>query len=210
MELLGKLFGSEARVKIMRLFLFNPKRAYAVADIAERAKVPSSVVRKECTVLRNAKLIEPKSFVRAIEQKRGKKTVVKKKRESGFTLNENFPYLEQMQNLLIYTVLVKNDSVVRRLRDTCKLKLVVVSGVFIKDWDSRVDLLVVGDKIKAKPLENVIKTLEAEIGKELRYSAFETEDFQYRYGMYDKLIRDVLDYPHTTIYNKLGLVEEKR
>ena len=115
-----------------------------------------------------------------------------------------------MQNLLIYTVLVKNDSVVRRLRDTCKLKLVVVSGVFIKDWDSRVDLLVVGDKIKAKPLENVIKTLEAEIGKELRYSAFETEDFQYRYGMYDKLIRDVLDYPHTTIYNKLGLVEEKR
>jgi hypothetical protein len=47
------------------------------------------------------------------------------------------------------------------------------------------------------------------MGKEIRYSAFETGEFQYRLGMYDKLIRDVLDYPHETVLDKLGVSTQK-
>ena len=51
--------------------------------------------------------------------------------------------------------------------------------------------------------------MEAEIGKELRYAAFEAPEFEYRVKMYDKLIRDIFDFPHKTILNKLGLVEDR-
>ena len=51
----------------------------------------------------------------------------------------------------------------------------------------------------------MIEGLEAEIGKELRYAAFETGEFNYRLGMYDKLVRDILDYPHTVVLDRLGL-----
>ena len=55
-------------------------------------------------------------------------------------------------------------------------------------------------------MEHTMKTLESEIGKELRYSYFTTDDFNYRNGMCDKLTRDILDYPHKKLVNKLGIL----
>jgi len=85
------------------------------------------------------------------------------------------------------------------------MKLVIVSGIFTQSNDSRVDLLVVGDNLKKSVLDNTIKTIEAEIGKEIRFAVFETPDFRYRLGLYDKLIRDILDFPHEKIVNRLGV-----
>ena len=96
-------------------------------------------------------------------------------------------------------------EIVKKISQLGAIKLLVISGVFIQDYESRVDLLVVGDNIKKTHLENLMKTLEAEIGKELKYAYFNTADFTYRMSMYDKLIRDILDYPHEKIVNKLGL-----
>ena len=81
----------------------------------------------------------------------------------------------------------------------------MISGVFLHDRDSRVDILVVGDHLKAAKLSSIISSIEAKLGKELRYAAFETTDFQYRLSIYDKLIKDILDYQHKKILNKLGL-----
>ena len=77
--------------------------------------------------------------------------------------------------------------------------------MFIQEWDTRVDLLVVGDDLNMNKLDTVIKSIEAEVGKEIAYSAFETSDFEYRYGMHDRLIRDILDFPHTTLVDKLEI-----
>jgi hypothetical protein len=93
----------------------------------------------------------------------------------------------------------------KRLQRVGKLKLVIISGIFINNYDSRIDLLVVGDMMKKGTLENVIKTIESEIGREIRYTYFETPDFQYRLGIYDKLIRDILDFPHEKILDKLNV-----
>ena len=75
----------------------------------------------------------------------------------------------------------------------------IVSGVFIKNEDSRVDLLIVGDKMKRGKIEEGIRKLEAEIGAELVYAIFETKEFLYRLNMYDKLVRDIIDYPHEVL-----------
>ncbi|MDP2593329.1 MAG: hypothetical protein Q8P52_01620 [bacterium] len=193
----------------MRLFLFNPDQPFSLSDIANRAKVKTAAVKKELSVLKNAHMIHVKRFMRILETVKLGKPKVTKKWEGGWVLNQSFPYMSQLQNLLIYTVFVKPDELVRRLSVAGKVKLVIIAGVFIQDTDSRIDILVVADHLKDGQLSNAIKNLEAEIGKELKYAAFETPDFQYRLGMYDKLVRDVLDYPHTTIYDKIGVYERK-
>ena len=95
---------------------------------------------------------------------------------------------------------------VKKFNTTGRIKLFLASGLFIQEWDTRVDLLIVGDDLNMNKLNLVIKNIEAEIGKEIAYSAFETSDFEYRLGIHDRLIRDILDLPHITLVDKLGVI----
>lgn len=205
MDTLSKLFGSEARVKMIRLFLFNPEQPFCTEDIAQRVKVSTPSVRHEVAILKKIDMIRGKQFTHIVSVKKNRKLETKRKKEGGWVLNSNFPYLAALKDLLINTILVKPADVVRRLNTSGKIKLVIFSGLFIGDEESRVDLFVVGDLLKFNILENVIRSLESEIGKEIRYAAFETGDFRYRKGLNDKLIRDILDYPHKIIMDKVGL-----
>jgi len=56
-----------------------------------------------------------------------------------------------------------------------------------------------------KKLERAIRTLEAELGQELTYATFSTQDFNYRLGVYDRLLRDVIEYPHIALVDKIGI-----
>lgn len=209
MEILAKLFGSDTRVKLMRLFLFNPDASYSADGVLLKSKANKKEFKKEIGTLMNIGLVKKKSIVREITLKKKKKVVTKKIHENGFTLDPKFPYLQALKNLLIMVSLHADDTLVKKFSHVGRIKLFIASGVFIQEWDTRVDLLIVGDDINMTKLDGVMKSIEAEVGKEITYSAFETEDFEYRYGMHDRLIRDVLDLPHTTLVDKIGIDEGK-
>ncbi len=218
MDTLSRLFGSEAKVKLMRLFLLNPDRQYAFNDVVAWTKVSRKVAENEIVLLQKIGLIlqvpihppVTATLLHSADSKLGLKLKQKsklkpQKKEKGFTLNRNFVFLKQLQSLIIDTVLLNEGETVKRLAKAGKLKLIVVAGVFIQEWDSRADLLVVGDKIKEGPLKTVIRKIELELGRELRYASLETSDFQYRLSIGDRLVRDILDYPHQIIFDKFGL-----
>ena len=98
---------------------------------------------------------------------------------------------------------------VRRLARAGSLKLVIAAGVFIQEEESRLDLLIVGDHLKKTVIGRVVKAMESEIGKELRYVILETSEFKYRASICDKLIRDVTDYPHQKLLDKLEQEKEE-
>ncbi|HEY4478543.1 MAG TPA: hypothetical protein VI775_01740, partial [Candidatus Paceibacterota bacterium] len=79
--------------------------------------------------------------------------------------------------------------------------------VFIQEWDTRIDLLIVGDDLNIHRLETVMQSIESEVGKEISYSVFDTEDFEYRLGIHDRLIRDILDSPHTVLIDRIGIYD---
>lgn len=192
METLSKLFGNETKVKIMRLFLFNSERVFDIKEITDRTQADSSKVRKEMSNLEKMGLV--------------KKRVTKKGNGHGFAMDSQFGYLSPLQNFLVNVEPLQPKEIVKKIGKLGSVKLIIVAGVFIQEHESRLDLLVVGDNIKKGALENTMKILESEIGKELRYAYFTTEDFKYRLSMYDKLTRDILDYPHKKILNKLGVI----
>ncbi|MBA3733415.1 hypothetical protein H0W91_03520 [Patescibacteria group bacterium] len=194
METLSKLFGSENKVKIMRLFLFNPEKVFDIKDISERIQADPTKVRKEMSILEKTGLVK-----RRMLQK-------KKSSSQGYILDTQFSYLLPLQNFLINIEPLHPKEIIRKISKLGSIKLIVTAGVFIQEPESRADLLIVGDGVKKMALENMMKTLESEIGKELRYAYFTAEDFKYRLSMCDKLTRDILDYPHRKVLNKLGVI----
>ncbi|MBM2817868.1 MAG: seg [Parcubacteria group bacterium] len=205
MEILGKLFGTPEKVKIMRLFLFNPNQAFDMEDTTEKTKSAVKDVRREIAGLEKVKLIKKRIFFKDVKKEIGKKSEIVKKKTSGWILNNTFPYLAELQGLLINAQLIRHGEILKRLSSVGKLKAVIVSGVFIQDLDSRVDILIVGDNLRKFALENAVKTIESEIGREINYTAFETPDFLYRLGVCDKLIRDILDYRHEKVLDRIGI-----
>jgi hypothetical protein len=205
MEILEKLFGSAARVKILRLFLFNINEAFDKAQVQTRSKVTTSQARSELSMMEKIGIIKRRSFFKDVIRTRAGKKKSERMRTNGWILNSEFEYLEPLQHLLITISPLKGNDVLKKLTRVGKLKLVITSGIFIQNWDSRVDLLVVGDNLRKNTLENIVKTIESEIGREIRYTAFETADFKYRLGVYDKLIRDILDFPHEIILDKISV-----
>ena len=179
MEILGKILGSPARVKIMRLFLLNRSSGFKNKDIVKRSRVSATIVRSELNLLKSV------GFV--------------KKRSDSWHFDPSFKYGKEIENLLISPDSWSKESVLGNFKNAGKMKLVIVSGVFIQNGDTRVDILVVGDKMKKGRVEEGIRKLEAEMGVELIYAIFETKEFLYRLNMYDKLVRDVLDFPHEVI-----------
>jgi ribosomal protein L30E len=199
MNILGKLFGSEAKVKIMRLFIFNPEAVFDMEMISSKSKVDMKNARKEVSILEKSGLVRKKSFFKTVLKKRKER----KKKAHGYALNQDFAYMTTLKSLLTSGKVTKGEEILKRLSKAGKLKLVIVAGVFTEDKDSRLDILVVGNNLNKAVLSGAIRSIEAEIGRELMYACFETPDFQYRLGMYDKLIRDVLDYPHNVLLDKI-------
>jgi len=179
MEILGKILGSSARVKIMRLFLLNRGKSFKNKDIVKRSRVSSDILRRELRLLSTIDFI--------------------KKRNTDWSYNPAFKYGTELEALLVNADTLNTGIILQNFKNIGKVKLVLVSGIFIKNDDSRVDLLIVGDKMKRGRIEEGMRRLEAEIGAELVYAVFDTKEFLYRLNMYDKLVRDILDFPHEVI-----------
>lgn len=188
---LQKLFGSNSRVKLLRLFLFNPRQSFTIADAAKRARVSDAEARHEVALFCRIGLTE-----RTV---RGKGL--------RYMLRGSFAYVTALQNLLLNAP-TRGDDIVKRLRGTGTLKLVVLSGIFIGEWDGRLDLLIVGDRMKERILKERIRQLESEIGKEIRYALLATDDLFYRLNMNDKLVRDVLDYTHKVLLDRINIARK--
>jgi hypothetical protein len=188
---LEKLFGNAARMKLMRLFLFNPRQSFTLPEVAARSRVKGREARRELTLLLKVQLIKKvRRSARAVGAR--------------YILNDTFKYRGALQHLLLNAP-ERGSHLYERLHRAGAIKLLVLAGVFVGEWDERLDILVVGERLNERKLREAIRHLESEIGKELRYALLTTNDFFYRLNMNDHLVRDVFDYPHRIIEDRLNI-----
>lgn len=188
-NILEKLLGGSARIKLMRLFLFNTHTSFSHQEVLERSKVPTNKLKKELNFLHGVRLI-----------KKSKKS----NNKNAWALNDKFPFLIEFQRLLLETGLLNRTAILKKISKTGRLKILILTGLFTEIGESPVDMLIVGDHLKTGALDSVVKNIEAEVGREIRYCALDSQDFKYRLGIGDRLIRDVLDYPHEIVLDKIG------
>ena len=120
MKSVSHIFGGEAKVKIMRLFIFNPNLAFTNSEIAQKTKERSNIVRRELNTLTKAGLI--------------------KKRSKNYVLNQSYVYLPAIKNFLVDASPLSDKEIVKRLSKVGSMKLILVSGVFLHDKNARVDI----------------------------------------------------------------------
>ena len=189
MDPLAKLFGSATRLKLFRLFLFTEVDWYTPSEAAFRAMAGQGAAR---------------IGIRSLFSNKG----LSKKASKGATVyaaTPKFVHYESLRTFLRTSSGVDDQSITHNLKKVGTLRLVILSGLFTGVPESKVDLMIVGDRLDERTLASVVRALEAELGRELRYASFSTEDFRYRVGVYDRLVRDVLDYPHRLVLDKIGL-----
>lgn len=191
MVILSNLFGSELRVKMLRLFLFNPEKVFDIAYIEGKTNERPRILEKELAFMRKIGLV--KKF--------------KTKKIKGYVLDQKFKYKEALAEFLVKTHSLENKAVVKRLEKAGKIKAVLISGIFTGNQDSRFDLFVVGDNVKSASMDRIVKGIESDMGKDIRYAVISGPDYAYRKSMNDKLVRDVIDYPHTVLVDKIGIAK---
>ncbi len=189
MEPLARIFGSGARLKTLRLFLFNKDSAFTVAEVAGRTKLSKETVHRELVELLAAGLL----------RKKGAQI------PTQYQINPRFEHLDALDTFIRETTNVHPQNIIKALKRAGTLRLVALSGLFTGILEAQIDLLIVGDNLEERVLARVVRSLEAELGREIRYASFATADFRYRFGVYDRLLRDVFDYPHRLLIDKIGL-----
>ncbi len=203
-EPLAILFGSQARVKLLRFFLFNPTQEFTFDDISRRAKLVRRTARTELSALERAEVIK-KKMIYAIHPTKGTKV-----RVQGFALNTHFPQLPSLQTFLFETAPINGKTLLKHIRKVGPVDFLACAGIFMREFDRRIDVLVAMKKLQEGKIETAMRALEAELGIEIRYATFNTADLVYRMGMYDKLTRDVFDYPYQILVDKVGIQNELR
>ena len=177
------------RNKIIRLFVFNPGIPFTTKEVRLRAKVSIEACRRELNLLSKVGMIKSRKNL---------------KKGRVWELDKNFTLTDDFRSLLNRDFLERRKELVKKFKNCGQIKLLVISGIFVEDSDSRIDLCLVGNKLKRGVIDNIIKTIEAELGRELTYAVLDKEDFLYRVNTSDKFIRDIFDYPHRLIVDKLA------
>jgi len=198
------LFGSTARVKLLRFFLFNPSKEFHFDDISRRARLVRRTARTEISSLEKAGVIKQKTiFIDHPDKGKDKKL-----KAVGYTLNKDFQELQALQTFLFETAPIDGKNLLKHLRQAGTLDFVGVSGVFVRDFERRLDVILAMKKFSQSKVEKAIRSLEAEVGIEIRFAAMSSDDLMYRVGMYDKLTRDFFDYTHQVLVDKIGVKDE--
>ena len=128
-----------------------------------------------------------------------------------YSLNPSFEFFDELKNLILKSSPAEKDKMVKKILGLGRVKLAVISGIFMNEnngsnlYDTAADLFIVGDDINKNKLRAFLASLEAETGREVRFSLMDKDEFQYRHGMFDRFIRVLLESPHEKIINKLGL-----
>ena len=192
-DILDNLFSSKIRVKILKFFFRNYPGDFSVGELSERIQETNSTVKRELEDLVEIRLT-----------KKIKTAQIK------YSLNPNFEFFSELKALILKASPAEKNKMVAKILKLGRIKLGWVWGVLLNNngtigENSVADLFIVGDEINKDKLRTFLRALEAEVGKEIKLSIMDKEEFDYRHGMFDRFVRVLLEGPHEKIINKLGL-----
>lgn len=205
-QVLEKLFESVPKVKIIRLFVRNQEQFFTFEEVSKRSQIRSRIARTELKKLMAIGLISEKIGVlkQIISHKSGK-IITKTKKAKLYFVNKEFRLLPELHDLIAKDSIASRKKLLAKIKGLGNVKLAILSGIFLNSDRARTDLLVVGNNIQKGKLERFLAEVESEIGRPLQYTMMGTEEFAYRMDMYDRFLRDILEYPHDKLVNKLKI-----
>lgn len=184
-----QFFDSDAKVRLAKLFIYNTESVFGVQDIVKRLDMNPSEVRKGLESFTEQGFLKSKTA----------------KSLKTYTVDKRCDFFNELRSLIFKFAAASQDKILKDVKKIGVIKLMVLAGVFLNTDKSRVDIFIVGEKIKEGKFQKFLKNLESEVGKELTYSILTAAEFKYRQDMFDRFVRDILEFPHEKIINKLKI-----
>ena len=201
-RILDILFGSPEKAKVLKVFFRNPEAFFSIEDIQKNTKLTKAKIQREITALLKIGAITKEVKIESIL---GLQKNKKPQKINVFKVNPAFPLSEELKNLVMKLVPLANKSIGDKIKNLGQVKLALVSGFFLNYPASRIDLLIVGDRMDRRKMSNFLSRVETETGKSIRYVVMSSDEFQYRVGMFDRFLKDILELPHQKLINKINL-----
>jgi len=222
--MLGKLFGSNARVKILKLFILHPRERFYIRQIARDLKLQLNSVRRELENLEQFGLLisnsaanlesgensqifildEKGSKSGAKNDKNKKVKVLAKSEKKYYQVNVGFILYDEIKSLLVKAQFLYERDFVDRLRKAGVPRLLILTGFFVNKQNGLVDMLLVGRFNKPKLLK-IIRGLEGELGKEVNFAVMDMREFKYRKDITDIFLYDILEGKKIVAIDELGV-----
>jgi hypothetical protein len=214
--MLGKLFGSNTRVKILKLFLLHPESKFYIRQIARGLKLQLNSVRRELENLEtfgiltsrkvaseeakekpilNKSLFNKLYFVKSADVRQDKKY---------YQVNTDFVLYDEIKALIIKAQILYEKDFIKKLQKAGKVKLLILTGLFVNNPNAAVDLLIVGRFNKTK-LFRLIKDLENELSKEINFTYMGAREFKYRRDITDVFLYDILEGRKIVVIDEVGV-----
>ncbi|MEX0587314.1 MAG: hypothetical protein WD940_02805 [Patescibacteria group bacterium] len=179
---LKKLFVSQVRVDILKLFLLRPAVSYHVREITRQVGTEINAVRRELGNLTGLGMLQPSP----------------QKNRIYYQLRHDFPLLSEILGLL-----VKEEGIGKALvgRNNREIKFAFVSIPFLLGraaGPEEIDILVVG-RIPVTKISGIVKEEEKHRGNEINYAVLSEKEFEELKKRRDPLIINALLQPKVVL-----------
>lgn len=189
-----QLFGSKARVKILRLFLVSSEPIhYYLREICRITGEHLNSVRRELDNLEKLGLVIKE---KASSSDKGGKIFYK--------INKDFILYSELRTLFVKSQLLLEKSLIHGLEEVGNVQLLVLSGGFTGNEKAASDLLIVG-RIKNHKLAKLIKKFEKELGRDINYTVLTSAEFNYRRELTDMFLYNILEGKKVILIDNFGI-----
>lgn len=178
--MLKTLFGSEARVRILTLFMLNSASDFYLREISQRTGLPVRAVERTVKSLFEIGLLQ--------RERRGNSVY--------FCVNRNFTILPELQAIVLKTVGL-GDRLREAFSEMGQVETAFVYGSYAsneQDPESDVDIFVVGS-VLSRRLTPILSQLEKELGREINTVVFTSKELRQRLSDNDHFVSSVLSSP---------------
>ncbi len=181
-DILDSKYGSE----LLAFLLLAPARSYSGKELSKRLDFPERVLNPVLQEFLDDSIVYQLS-------RDGAKI---------YSVNQKHKLLPEirasLKNLPAY-----DDELFSAIAKLGDVKAAFLSGIMTGQENLPVDLLLVG-KVNLSKLDTFLKQCKTMLGIDLNYSIMTPEEFQMRSDTFDRFIKDIFDYPHLVVVDKLS------
>ena len=201
--MLEKLFGSRARVRLLKHFLLNSDQEFYIRQLARDLDLQVNSVRRELINLEDFGLLSSKTnnSTKNEDLSNDSKALTWQERKY-YRLRTDFILYSEIKSLIVKSQILAGESFIKKLKAAGEPQFILLSGIFVNNPNSPTDVLIVA-KIEKEQLIKIINDLELDLGREVNFTVMDEEEFKYRQEVADVFLHGVLNSKKIILLDKI-------
>ena len=195
MTILEQLFSKREQVHVLRFFLFHPDEDFTLAELCKKISKRSAV-----------KPVFVNNLLRLNYILLGRR---EDSREIIYRMNTNWALFPEMRSLFVKSQLLVEHDLVRRLERAGKIKLLILTGVFVGKQADVTDVLIVGS-VNHSRVARILKAFERDFDQEVRYTILSNSEYLFRKNVGDRFLYSILENRHLVVVDTVERASANR